>query len=85
MKFAMVLQSKKSSFFEVTSLANGDLQFYSPSCIGEEIAKGHFGLLVKLSSVYHTVEALQVPIHTVSLLLSVMHASCKFQFLCSLV
>ena len=30
------------------------IAFYSPSCLGQETAKGPFGLLVKLPPVYHT-------------------------------
>ena len=30
------------------------ITFYSPSCLGQETAKGPFGLRVKLPPVYHT-------------------------------
>ena len=35
------------------------ITFYSPSCLGQETAKGPFGLRVKLPPVYHTRRRLQ--------------------------
>ena len=40
------------------------ITFYSPSCLGQETAKGPFGLRVKLPPVYHTRRRL----HTVPLI-----------------
>ena len=40
------------------------ITFYSPSCLGQETAKGPFGLRVKLPPVYHTRQRL----HTVPLI-----------------
>ena len=44
---------------EMIPRANLVITFYSPSCLGQERAKGHFGFRAKLrpahlSSVYHT-------------------------------
>ena len=40
------------------------ITFYLPSCLGQETAKGPFGLRVKLPPVYHT----QRKLHTVPLI-----------------
>ena len=53
------------------------ITFYSPSCLGQETAKGPFGFRVKLPPVYHTRRRL----HTVPLIAERQAGSCEYQFL----
>ena len=56
------------------------ITFYSPSCLGQETAKGPFGLRVKLPPVH--LSTTQGGGFTLSLLmLNVKQGSCEYQFL----
>ena len=80
------LEPKKQCFFKILVKIALDyaivivITFYSPSCLGQETAKGAFGLLVKLPPAH--LSTTHGGGFTLSLLmLNVKQESCEYQFL----